>query len=128
MPKPLAIELRKRAVAAYEAGNSSYDVIAEQFAVSRRALQRWVVLQRDAGTPEPAPAAGGRFSPVAMKELRRLVESTPDATTFELTAQYNSGVVKAHRVHRSSIIRALRRAGYVFKKSGRGQRNKIVLM
>jgi len=123
MPKPLAIELRKRAVAAYEAGNSSYDVIAEQFAVSRRALQRWVVLQRDAGTPEPAPAAGGRFSPVAMKELRRLVEST-----FELTAQYNSGVAKAHRVHRSSIIRALRRAGYVFKKSGRGQRNKIVLM
>jgi transposase len=126
MPKPLAVELRERAVIAYEAGNWSYQIIAAQFSVSRRALQRWVALQRVAGTPDPAPPSGGRYSPVDMKKLRALVEESPDATTFELTSRYNSGAAKAHRVHRSSIIRAIRRAGYVFKKSGRGRQNKIV--
>ena len=30
MPKPIVVELRKRAVAAYEAGEASFDVIADR--------------------------------------------------------------------------------------------------
>jgi transposase len=124
MPKPITVEVRQRAVAAYESGSASFDVVAEQFTVSRRSLQRWVERQRDLGTVEPARPAGGNFSPVDVKTLRALIEARPDATSYELTAEYNRSVRKARRVHRSSIVRALQRGGYVFKKSARGRRNK----
>ena len=117
MPKPITSELRERAVAAYEAGSESYDVVAERFSVSRRSLQRWVERKRDSGTVVPDPPAGGNFSPVDMKTLHRVVQSRPDATSYQVTADYNRSVPKKKRVHRSSIVRALQRAGYVFKKS-----------
>ena len=124
MPKPITIQVRQRAVAAYESGSASFDVVAERFAISRRSLQRWVERQRDDGTVDPRPPGGGNFSPVDMKVLRALIEARPDATSYELTAEYNRRVRKPLRVHRSSIVRALQRGGYVFKKSDRGRRSK----
>jgi hypothetical protein len=52
--------------------------------------------------------------------------SIRDATTDELTKAYNAQRPKAHRVHRSSILRALQRQGYVFKKNGHDRRSRIV--
>ena len=124
MPKPLSIELRERAVAAYEAGWESYDVVAARFSVSRRSLQRWVERKRDNGSVEPDSPAGGNFSPVDMKMLHRVVQARPDATSYQVTADYNRSVAKKKRVHRSSIVRALQRAGYVFKKSASDPRSK----
>jgi transposase-like protein len=89
MPKPISIEVRQRAVAAYEAGAVSYDETAKRFGVSRRSLQRWVERRRDSGTVEPNPPGGGYLSPVDMKRLRSLVEARPDGTTYELAAEYN---------------------------------------
>jgi transposase len=124
MPKPLSIELRERAVAAYEAGLESYDVVAERFSVSRRSLQRWVEQMRANGTVEAQPPAGGNFSPVDIKTLHRVVQARPDATSYQVTADYNRSVTRKKRVHRSSIVRALQRAGYVFKKRESGRQNK----
>jgi transposase len=128
MPKPVPIEVRERAVAAYERGVDGYEAVAERFAVSRRSLQRWVALKRDSGSVEPAPPGGGNFSPVDMRMLRSLVEATPDATSYELSAEYNRRAPKEARVHRSSIVRALERAGYVFKKNGHGRRSRTARM
>src|SRR4029453_7890703 len=58
--------------------------------------------------------------------LHRLVAERPDRTTDELTRAYNRDVAPGARVHRSSVLRALRRTGYVFKKNDRDRRNKIV--
>jgi transposase len=124
MPKPITIELRERAVAAYEAGSESYDIVAERFSVSRRSLQRWVERRRETGSVEPAAPAGGNFSPVDMKMLHHVVQGRPDATSYQVTAVYNRSVPKKKRVHRSSIVRALQRAGYVFKKSESAQPSK----
>src|SRR5689334_25306359 len=121
MPKPITIELRERAVAAYEAGWESYDLVAGRFSVSRRSLQRWVERMRDNGSLEPDAPAGGNFSPVDMKTLHRVVQARPEATSYQVTADYNRSVSQKKRVHRSSIVRALQRAGYVFKKSEFGQ-------
>jgi transposase len=117
MPKPITTEVRERSVAAYEAGTESFDVVAERFSVSRRSLQRWVERKRDSGTTKPDAPAGGNFSPVDMKALHRVVQMRPDATSYQVTADYNRNVPKKRRVHRSSVVRALQRAGYVFKKS-----------
>ena len=118
MPGPLPIELRERVVAAYESGHESYDVIAAQFGVARRALQRWVALKRETQSVAPRPRGGGNFSPVDVALLERIVTNGKSATSHEISADYNAQVARRDRVHRSSIQRALRRAGFVFKKNG----------
>jgi len=124
MPAPLPVELRERVVAAYESSHESYDAVAWQFGVARRALQRWVKLKRETNCVTPRPRGGGNFSPVDVPLLERLVDEARDATSHELTADYNARVDRRARVHRSSIQRALRRAGFVFKKNAYVRRSK----
>jgi transposase len=118
MPAPLPIELRERVVAAYESGAESYDAVAAQFGVARRALQRWVKLKRETRSVAPRPRGGGNFSPVDVPLLESVVANGKSATSHEIRAEYNARVARRDRVHRSSIQRALRRAGFVFKKNG----------
>lgn len=117
MPAPYPIELRERAVRAYESGSESYAVVAERFSVAIRALQRWVQLLRTTGSVAPLPRGGGNPSPIDRAVLQAVIAERGDATSFELTAEYNRRVSRDRRVHRSSVHRALRRAGYVFKKN-----------
>lgn len=117
MPAPHPIELREVAVRAYESGGESFSVVASRFGIARRALQRWVKLQRETASVAPKPRGGGNASPVDVTILTAIVVELGDATTYELTAAYNRRVGRAGRVHRSSVQRALRRAGYVFKKN-----------
>lgn len=124
MPNPYPTELRERAVWAYEAGEGSYAVVAERFSVNLWTLLRWVLRWRETGTITPRAKGGGWASPVNLDVLHAVVRETPDATTEELRRAYNRRVDRAQRVHRSSVLRALRRTGYVFKKNARGPRNR----
>jgi transposase len=126
MPNPYPIELRDRAVRAYEAGEDTCEQIAARFEVGVATLERWLRRQRLTGTLDPLAKAGGWTSPVDGDLLRRVVAERPDRTTEELTRAYNQGAAPAARVHRSSILRALQRFGYVFKKNDRARRNSIV--
>jgi transposase len=120
MPNPYPIELRTRAVTAYEAGDGSFERVAQRFSVCSRSLVRWVARARDIGSVAPLKKGGGWQSPVDLAVMHAVVRDKPDGTTEELTRAYNRQVRKAHRVHRSSFLRALRRSGYVFKKNVRG--------
>ncbi len=71
----------------------------------------------------PVPKGGGWYSPVDIGLLHRLVRERPDRTTDEVTRAYNRVAAPEARVHRSSILRALHRSGFVFKKNDRGRRN-----
>jgi transposase len=126
MPNPYPTPLRARAVRAYEAGDAAYEVVAAQFEIGVATLQRWVRRQRTTGVVDPLAKAGGWTSPVDRALLQTLVEERPDRTTDELTRAYNQRAVPSARVHRSSILRALQRLGYVFKKNDRDRRNSIV--
>lgn len=118
--------LRERAVRAYETGTDSYLQVAERFAIGLATLVRWVQRARATGTLAPLKKGGGWRSPVDIPILHRLVQDRPDRTTDELTRAYNRAVAADARVHRSSILRALQRTGYVFKKNADGRRNRIV--
>jgi transposase len=118
MPRAHSNELRERAVAAYERGEGSYEEVAAQFEIGSATLERWVGQKRRTGDIEPKPRGGGNFSPVDLPTLEAEIAARPDSTTHELTVAYNRRVGRKRRVHRSSIHRALRRAGYVFKKNG----------
>jgi transposase len=127
MPNPFPTELRERAVCAYEAGEDSQTTVAARFALNPWTLLRWIVRRRETGSVAPLAKRGGRASPVDLDVLHAVVRETPDATTEETTRAYNQRVARAHRVHRSSILRALHRSGYVFKKNARGPQNRIAL-
>jgi transposase len=125
MPNPYGLDLRQRAVAAYEAGEGSYADIADRFSVAQRTLERWVARGRRTGSVAAFEKGGGWYSPIDLEVMHAVVQEKPDRTTEELTRAYNRRVPPARRVHRSSFLRALRRAGYVFKKNGRGLQSKI---
>ena len=79
---------------------------------------------RDRGTVLPVPRGGGWYSPVDIPLLHALLTERPDRTTEELTRAYNQRAAPEAQVHRSSVLRALQRTGYVFKKNGRGRPSK----
>ena len=122
MAEPYPIELRTRVVTAYEAGDGSYAMLAQQFAVGTATIKRWVRQQRDQGHVHPKPKAGGARSPVGGGELAHLIVVLADPTAGELTAAYNRTRRGRQRVHVSSIKRALHRHDYVVKKNGVGRR------
>ena len=125
MPNPYPVELRERAVRAYEDGTETYVQVAARFRIAVSTLCAWVRRARNTGTVLPAPRGGGWYSPVDIGLLHRLVRARPDQTTDELTRAYNQRAAPDVRVHRSSILRALQRTGFVFKKNDRGRRNWI---
>ncbi len=128
MLNPYPLELRERAVRAYEAGDATYSEVAEPFRIDRATLIRWVQRGRHTGSVAAHEKGGGWVSPVDLALLHRLVGDRPDTTTDELTRAYNRCAGPAGRVHRSSVLRALQRSGYVFKKNDRGRPNRIVRM
>jgi transposase len=114
------IELRIRAVVAYESGEGSYPEIADQFVVGVASVKRWVRLHRLNGDVTPTPKGGGTPSSVTLDDIQVALAKVLDATAGELTAEVNRSRRRPDRVHVSSIKRALRRHGYVVKKSDDG--------
>jgi transposase len=125
MPNPYPIALRERAVRAYETSTETYVEVAARFSIGLNTLVRWVQQTRETGSVAPKDKAGGWQSPVDLPLLHALVKEQADSTTDELTRAYNRQAPPDARVHRSSILRALQRSGYVFKKNDRDQRNRI---
>jgi|SRR5687767_1084197 len=125
MPNPYPTVLRARAVRAYEAGDEACAAVAARFEVGVATLQRWV-RRRTTGALDPLAKAGGWTSPIDRDVLETLLRERPDRTTDELTRAYNQRAAPTARVHRSSILRALQRLGYVFKKNEPGRRSSIV--
>ena len=126
MPNPYPTALRERAVRAYEVSTETYADVAARFSIHINTLVRWVQGARDRGTVLPAPRGGGWYSPVDIELLHALLQERPDRTTEELTRAYNQRAAPEAQVHRSSVLRALQRTGYVFKKNAPGRRSKTV--
>jgi transposase len=121
MPNPYSLELRTRAVTAYESGAGTYEMVAEQFIIGSATVKRWVARLRAKGHVQPERKGGGTPSQIALPELEAIVARLHDATAGEIAAEYNRGRRGRARRHVSSIKRALYRAGYVVKKNASGR-------
>ena len=126
MPAPYPTKLKQAAVAALERGEGTGQEIADRFNIGRRTLITWARILRERGSLEPAPRGGGNFSRVDIKRLLRVLKKRQDATSDELTRAYNLGLSRCLRVHRSSILRALQRENFTFKKKDHDRPNKTV--
>jgi len=100
-------------------------VVAARFGLNPWTLMRWVARHRATGSVAPAPTGGGWVSPVDVPVLTAVVREQPDATTAVLARTYNARVPREAQVHGSSILRALHRLDFVFKKNARARRSWI---
>lgn len=126
MSIPISNDLRQRIVDRYMSHSESYDAVAEYFQVGRATVNRIINRFRRTGSVDPSPRGGGYppwISDAELPRLRALVAELPDRTAEELTLEWRRRF--GAELSRSSMVRALARAGLSFKKnpSARQSRN-----
>lgn len=116
MTKPYSMDLRERAMARLEAGETSYEVAAT-LRVAVSSVIKWAARKRRLGSVAPGKMGGHR--PYLISGGHRLfvlgeVERDPNVTLHELAAALAE---RGLNVHPASVGRFLRREGRSFKKN-----------
>lgn len=122
MAEPLSEDLRKRLIAAVEAG-ASRQAVAERFGVVSSTVTKLVQHLKRTGSLAPAKQGGDRRSTrieAHAGEILALVAKTPDVTLEEIAAHLRETHGETFVV--STIWRCLDRHGLTFKKNGARQR------
>lgn len=113
MPRPYSMDLRKRVIAACDAGESPEDV-APRFEVGVRTIYDWLELREATGDIKPRCGKTGPKPKLAehLDTLRKLVREKPDATLGELQSQIpvQAGI--------TTVWQALKNMGLSFKEKG----------
>ena len=120
--KTISVDLRERAVNAYENGEGTYQEIADRFCIGRTTLCDLVRLARYADTLEPLKGrrrTDHRIDEAGRERIQALVLASPDATIAELTDAYNADATKP--VSPSTLGRAVRAMALSRKKSPSGR-------
>jgi len=119
MGKPHPVELRERAVALVEQGNTHTEA-ARRLCVSIKFVNDMVRLKRETGSLAPKPQGNpGRGKLTGVKGwVERRIAARPDLTIDELTVELGSE--HGLKVHRSSVGRLLLRLGLSHKKRPSG--------
>ena len=115
--RPYSKDLRERVIAALEAGQDSQAEIAETFAVSLSAVEKWWRSWRETGRRSALPHAGGerRALQGCAAFLRAEVKKRPDITLAELCAR--AAEAEGVKASPSMMCRELRRLRLPRKKS-----------
>jgi transposase len=106
-------DLRERIILAVERGDHSLRQLAQLFSVSLSFIVRLLQRQRQTGSVQPEPHAGGtpaKLDADALARLRQLVRDQPDATLAELRTRLGVCCTLA------TICRALQRQRLTRKK------------
>lgn len=118
MPGPLSIDLRKRAIEAYERGEGTQVEIAARFGVGEATIRRWWRLKRESGSLEPNTDFRHGPAPLldehGLEVLHDVLIAQPDATLDELAVE----VEKRTGINASisTISKAVRKLGWSRKK------------
>lgn len=111
---PLSQDLRERIVAAYGAGEGSYEVLAVRFKVGPTVVGKLVRQKRDLGTLESQVHLRGRKPAIFGKkkaELHKHLEEHPDATVLERRD------VLDLKCSEKTLWQTMRKMGWRFKKN-----------
>jgi transposase len=121
--KPLSLDFRERIVAAYEAGEASFEAVGRRFFVSGKVVAKLVRQKRELGTLRPLVHRRGRKAAVSeekKEELRQHLEAHPDATVVERMEALGLKCTE------KTLWQTLRKMGWRFKKSRRVPASRIV--
>ncbi len=80
-----SLDLRKKAVALYEAGNMSIRKVAERLMVNKNTVNEWLKLYREQGNAQPKRVGSTRKSQLEdyKEEVKKMVAEYPDNTLAE---------------------------------------------
>ena len=109
------LDLRRRIVEAYERKEGTYFELARRFGVGEATVYRLLRSKRERGNVVPGTPTG--IAEEELPQLALLVSEFPDATLEQLKDLWISR--NRRELSRSSIVRALRRAGITRKRSTR---------
>ena len=112
--KPISLDLRKRIVEAYDAGEGTRQEIAERFKVSVPMVKKLLGQRRKIGSLEPQVHRCGRkprFEQQDLLWLQKTVDKKPDITLEELRA------TSSKQCCHMTILRALRQLRAAYKKN-----------
>lgn len=118
MASPYPVELRERAVAAYQEGNGTLAEIAVLFIIGIATLKRWWWRFSKTGSVAPLPHGGGQPAKIDKDGeivLREWVTAQPDLTLDELVEKYQE-YFKV-QLSQAAMSRTLLRLQLVRKKS-----------
>jgi len=124
MGTSISLDLRRRLIKAWQKQHLSRKELAARFLVGEATVGRLLRRFRATGDVLPKPRGGGnprRIDERGERFLCSLVERNPDWTTYELADAYNEWAIV--KVHRSTVLRVLRRLGFTRKKSPFSPRN-----
>jgi len=120
MGKSYSLDLRERVVCYVDAGHSRR-AAAARFGVSASFAVKVVCRRAATGSASPArqgrPPGGGKLAP-HVDVLCAWIEERPDMTMPELAARLQAE--RGVRAHPASLSRALRKAGFSYKKNAAG--------
>ena len=124
MPRALPIELRERIVQAHLKHGMPADELAEIFSVSVASVRRYLAKDAAGESLEPGVAPGGKpkLSDTENTWLQAELEADPFLTSYELCARFNKAF-RCNQVHRSTILRAIHKFGFTYKKKRRTRRS-----
>jgi transposase len=117
MASPYPVELRERAVAAYQEGKGTLAEIAVLFMIGVATLKRWWWRFSKTGSVAPLPHAGGQRAKIDNDGeivLREWVTAQPDLTLDELVDKYQENFNV--QVSQAAMSRTLLRLQLVRKK------------
>ena len=107
------LDLRRQIVEAYERKEGTYFELARRFGVGEATVYRLLRLKRERGNVSPGTPSG--IAEEELPQLVLLVGEFPHATLEQLKTLWISR--NRRELSRSSIVRALRRAGITRKRA-----------
>lgn len=116
--RPYSNDLRRTIVEAYDSGDFTQDEIADLFGVCNATVRNVLRRQRETGSSDVLPHAGGRTATLAdaqREQVRQLARDQTDATLAELCQLAEEKFKK--RISHSAMCRLLQALGLPRKKS-----------
>lgn len=110
-------DLRLKVVEAYQAGEGSYETLAQRFKIGVMSVYRYMKRLKEFGHVRASTTKRGRkpaLDESGLKKIRQIVEAKPDITLAEIGKLYNRKRKKP--IGRAIIHRALIKLGFKRKK------------
>jgi len=121
MPAPYSLDLRQKALLAYENGEGTQGEIAERFSIGLRTVQEWLTLKNETGNVEPKKHIYRGKKPIIGEKgslfVKGLVEKKPDILIAEIQASYKKKFKVV--VAQSMVSRALKKLDLRRKKKSK---------
>ena len=118
MPQAYSLDLREKAVSAYENGEGTQEEIAMRFSIGLRTLQEWLTLKEATGSVEAKEYIYRGRRPVIGENgsefIKKIIQEKPDTLISEIQSSYKKKFKV--EVAQSMVSRALKKLNLRRKK------------